>query len=86
MFDSIVKFTSITSSSLYLKNSSEFLRRNIFNSEENNYFYGSEKYHVFSIEQGIRHGLKNKINIFGIISGSSLASSEGNEKENHLIN
>ncbi|OOF52450.1 hemin receptor, partial [Rodentibacter genomosp. 2] len=84
-FDSIGKFTSVTSSSLYLRNSSEFLRRNIFSSEENNYFYGSEKYHVLSIEQGIRYGLTNNINIFGSISGSysksSLASSEENGKE-----
>ncbi|WKS97424.1 hemin receptor [Gallibacterium anatis] len=69
-FDNYGKFTLVTSSSLYLKNSYEFLRRNIFDIENNNGLYGSDRYQVLSVEQGIRYGLTNKINIFGNISGS----------------
>ncbi|MFZ7245772.1 hemin receptor [Avibacterium gallinarum] len=84
-FDSYGKFTLLTSSSLYLRNSHEFLRRNIFDIESYNNSYGSEKYQVLSFEQGVRYGLTNKINILGNISGSyskySFLSSEEIGKE-----
>lgn len=85
-FDNYGKFTSITSSSLYLRNSSEFLRRNIFNIEKYNYLYGSEKYQTLSLEQGMRYGLTSKFNIFASISRSysraSFFSDENDGKEN----
>ena len=85
-FDNYGKFTLVTSSSLYLKNSYEFLRRNIFDIENNNGLYGSDRYQVLSVEQGIRYGLTNKINIFGNISGSYskysfLSREESNKKK-----
>ncbi|WP_230589065.1 hypothetical protein [Gallibacterium anatis] len=84
-FDNYGKFTLVTSSSLYLKNSYEFLRRNIFDIENYNSSYRGDRYQVLSIEQGIRYGLTNKINIFGNISGSyskySFLSGEESENE-----
>ncbi|HHF6499161.1 TPA: hemin receptor, partial [Haemophilus influenzae] len=84
-FDNSGKFTLVTSSSLHLKNSHEFLRRNVFDIQNYDNSYGSEKYQVLSFEQGIRYGLTNKINISGSINSSyskySFVSREESRKE-----
>nr|AAC46222.1 HmcD [Haemophilus influenzae] len=84
-FDNSGKFTLVTSSSLHLKNSHEFLRRNVFDIQNYDNSYGSEKYQVLSFEQGIQYGLTNKINISGSINSSyskySFVSREESRKE-----
>lgn len=81
-FDSKGKLTLSSSSSLFIKNSYEFFKRNIFNIENEESIYGSEKYHVLSLEQGVRYGFSDSLNILGNIGGSyshfSSLSSNGN--------